>query len=836
VWPLTLLLAGLGLALTLGPVADLPQPEVGLSLPWWAFVLIVAAVEFPLIHLHVRSEAHSVTLGELALCIGLFLVPPPTLVLGAVLGAVLAKSRQVPVKLAFNTAMSLLQAATAAVVFHAVADLADPFGARSVAAAFLAMAVVGALGVVAVSGAIALAQGMSRLRPLIGAAVIAGPVNVANAGLGIVATYLITQAPALVLALAGPLTVLFLVYRAFVVEHQEHGRLRVVYTATRAVLEADEIGGAIDAVLHQAREVFRAEVAQIVLHSDEPGGNVVVTTLGASDASASQSVASLERSVFADVVLTGHAAMLDAAQASALGGLIGDGAPQVREVIVAPLTGERRVMGAIAVANRLGVAGGFDGSDLVLLETLAGHAGVAIGNGRLERTLDELRDLQDELARRATHDALTGLANRAHFAATLDAALDGGAGPVGLIYVDLDDFKNVNDTHGHAAGDRVLREIAERLRADLREQDMAGRLGGDEFAVLLTGVTGVEQLTSLAERLQRRLERPVPWGDVVLEAGVSLGVALASGDVDAEALLSDGDTAMYYAKRAGKGRSALYDVAMRDAHTTRSDLIAALSQAVERGELVLHYQPIVSVGDGRVVAVEALVRWERPGWGILAPAAFVPLAEEAGLVTKIGHWVVREACGQVARWNLSGVGHGELRVAVNVSPEQLDDEDFDARILEAVHASGLPAELLNLEIGESALTPAADQRRARLGALRARGVRVALDNFGTGSSTLATLGDAPVDAVKIPGRFVGTDHDPDRPCLAGALVAVGRALGLPAVAEMIETPAQLAVLERLGCGFAQGHAVAAAMPAAELELWILAGGMRPRVGRAGLAR
>lgn len=832
VWPLTIVMAAVGLAFTLLGVVGLEQPNVGLTLPLAAFVLIVAAIEFPLIHLHFRSEAHSVTLGELALCIGLFLVSPLTLVLGAVIGAAIAKCRQVPVKLAFNVSMSFLQAAVAVTLFHALADPAEPFGTRSVLAAFVAMAVIGGLGVAAVSAAIGLAQGHVRVRPLVTAAVIAIPVNVANAGLGLIASYLITQAPQLVLALVGPIAVLFIVYRAFVVEHQQHQRLQVVYETTRAILEAPEIGTAVDAVLRQAREVFRCEIAQLVLYADRPGDGVVVTTVGA-DGAPGVSVAApgLAGSVFAGVVDTGSAELIDAEVAVRRGGLLGTDVTQLREAIVAPLKGERRVMGAIAVANRLGAAGGFDRSDVVLLETLAGHAGVAIGNGRLERTLDELRELQGELAVRATHDALTGLANRAHFAAELEAALgspDGDA--VGLVYVDLDDFKGVNDTFGHAAGDRMLVEVALRLRNCLREPDLAGRLGGDEFAALVVGVTDVDQLSVLADRIRVSLERPIAWGEISLEPRVSLGVTLASGAVGPESLLTEGDTAMYYAKRAGKGRSAVYDVAMRDAHTTRAELLRALSGAADRGELVLHYQPVVSVADRRVVAVEALVRWDRPGGGILSPAAFVPLAEEAGLVSSIGHWVIREACGQIARWNLGGVGDGAMRVAVNVSPDQLEDADFAPRVLEAVHASGLAPGLLTLEITEDVLVRDSEGARERLVAMRERGIRVALDNFGTGTSSIARLGEYPVDVLKIPGRFVDAPAGGTRPPLAEGLVAIGRTLGLPTVAEAIETPEQVDRLERLGCPFAQGHAFAPAMPAAEFELWLLSGAGKPAAG------
>jgi diguanylate cyclase (GGDEF)-like protein len=509
------------------------------------------------------------------------------------------------------------------------------------------------------------------------------------------------------------------------------------------------------------------------------------------------------------------------------GGMIGVEQAIVRDTIVAPLEGERRIVGAIAVANRFGETA-FDASDLLLLETLAGHAGVAIGNGRLERTLDELKELQSELAQRATHDALTGLANSAHFAACLQDALDEASGAdVGLIYVDLDDFKSVNDRFGHAAGDRTLQELGTRLRSSLRTHDVAGRLGGDEFAVLLQGVTDVEQLSRLADRIRASLERPIAWGDGALEPRVSLGITLATGETTAEALLSDGDTAMYHAKRAGKGRAAVYDAAMRDESDSQAALIRGIAAAVESEELVLHYQPIVSIADRRVVDVEALVRWDRPGWGLMPPSAFIPLAEEVGLSSQIGRWVMKEASGRVAGWNAAGLGGGRLGLSVNVSPAQLADPEFAEMVQRTVTASGLPLDSVTLEITERVLTDDSDLEHAHLVALRARGVKVAIDDFGTGVSSLAELGTYPVDVLKIPGAFVASEEWGDRPGFADALVTIGRTLDIPTVAETIETAGQVRRLERLGCEFGQGHAFAPAMSAEEFVTWMRAGGVRP---------
>jgi diguanylate cyclase (GGDEF)-like protein len=826
VWPLTLLLAisGAALATFAMPATRL---DIGLSLPWWAFALIVAAFEAPQIFLHIKSEAHSFSLGELALAIGLFLVPPDQFLIGAIIGVTLAKLRLPPVKLAFNVAMWVFQVAAILPLFYSIVDPSDPFGPHGVIAAIVSMLVLGVIGVVAVSGAISLASGRIRTRPLVTSAAIAIPVNVANTGLGLIASYLVVAAPQLAIALIGPVLVFFAAYRAFVVEHQRHGRLKVVYQTTRAVLEAPEVAAAIDAVLVQTREVFRAEIAQIVLFPDRAGDPIPVSTLAGDGSVRTTHTQTLVGTVFSEVAATRRADRIDSAQLAIRGGIIDVDATTIRDVIIAPLEGERRLVGAIVIANRLGDTGGFDASDLVLLETLAGHAGVAIGNGRLERALDELRDLQAELAKRATTDPLTGLANRGHFATCLTEALANRSGPsqVGLIYVDLDDFKGVNDRHGHAAGDHLLQELASRLRSCLREGDVPGRLGGDELAVLIRRVDGDEQLARLVDRIQSALERPVAWAGGILDPKVSMGVTLAAEESTADTLLADGDTAMYYAKRAGKGQSAMYDPSMRSAQVSREALTQAIAAAPGAGELVLNYQPIIRLVDDRLVGVEALVRWNRPGVGLVPPSEFIPAAEQAGIIGAIGQWVIREACSQVARWALGGLVDPDLGVSVNISTGQLDDSDFASRVLEALHASGLEPSALTLEVTEHALADRSGDARGHLITLRERGIRVALDNFGTGVSSLGRLAEQPVDLLKLPSAFLDVG-DGGRSGFIEALVAMGRSLGIPAIVDGVENAQDAERIGALGADFGQGFHFGKVMSSAEFEAWILTSGQR----------
>ena len=324
VWWLTLAMLGAGLGISHFLVDNGATPVVPITLSWWVFALIVAVIEFPLIHLYIRSEAHSFTLGELGLCLGLFLVPPEHFIIGAVVGATIAKFRLPPLKLAFNAALWVLQASVAVAVFQRIANLDDPFGGWGVVATFGSMSLVGIIGVVAVFAAITLVQGRLRGGPLAHAATIAAPVTVANTGLGLIAAYLLTQAPQLVFALFGPVAVLFLAYRAFIVEHQQHERLRVVYRATRSILEAPELSLAITSLLGQAREVFRADIAQIVLYPERDDEPILVSTAGPGDhLAAVRSVASLDGSVFAGVALTRRSERLDSKEMAYRGGMIG---------------------------------------------------------------------------------------------------------------------------------------------------------------------------------------------------------------------------------------------------------------------------------------------------------------------------------------------------------------------------------------------------------------------------------------------------------------------------------------------------------------------------------
>ncbi len=457
-----------------------------------------------------------------------------------------------------------------------------------------------------------------------------------------------------------------------------------------------------------------------------------------------------------------------------------------------------------------------------------------------------LATLRAELTHQAYHDALTGLANRAQFRDRVGRALAaavaaGNPGRVAVLVLDLDGFKTVNDSLGHAAGDRLLVEVGSRLRNATRGSDTVARLGGDEFAVLLERVRDDGDATIVAERIIAALGAPVPLeGATVGHAfvGASVGVArraalaeVAGGEVaDVDALLRDADVAMYRAKGRGKGRYAVFDPSMHAAAVARLTLEGELRAALDDGlrdggpeggasggvrigrasGLRLLYQPVVDVDTGRPTGVEALVRWRHPAHGLLTPAAFLDVAEETGLVVPLGRWVMGEACRQGARWQAAqceaGVAEGALLgMAVNVSSRQLQDPAFVADVAGALHASGLARGTLTLELAERTVMARPDEVRVRLQELRALGVRIAVDDFGVGYSALGYLREFPVDTLKIHKSFVdGIARGGSDAALARTIVALGDALELRCVAEGVETAEQRAVLQALGCPLAQG--------------------------------
>ncbi len=430
---------------------------------------------------------------------------------------------------------------------------------------------------------------------------------------------------------------------------------------------------------------------------------------------------------------------------------------------------------------------------------------------RLVGTLEQAQAAEERLRWEATHDALTSLPNGTLLKKRLSRAIEQAKSNPGytfaVLFLDLDRFKNVNDSLGHSIGDLLLKEIAHRLRTNVQREDMVARLGGDEFVLLLEDVGESENVAEVAQRLQSVLRTPFKLYGHELFTTASIGVVLGSPAYDEpEELLRDADTAMYHAKESGKARHAVFSTAMRTRAISLLRLETDLRRAVEQGEFAVYYQPVVWVASGRVSGFEALLRWQHPERGLVAPGNFIPLAEETGLIFPIGLFVLREACRQAALWRYRFPDHRPLTMSVNVSVAQLAHPNLANLVAETLEETGLDGRDLALEITESTIMRNEEVASVAFSRLKQLGVRIYVDDFGTGHSSLASLHRYPVDTLKIDRSFVGRmGAEGQRADVVHTIATLAHQLGMGIVAEGVGTLEQLERLREMGCDSAQGY-------------------------------
>ncbi|MHB8340820.1 MAG: putative bifunctional diguanylate cyclase/phosphodiesterase [Mycobacteriales bacterium] len=507
----------------------------------------------------------------------------------------------------------------------------------------------------------------------------------------------------------------------------------------------------------------------------------------------------------------------------------------IRSSMATPVRQGDVTIGSLTVATRR-PGRSYTASEQEVLEAFAEHASLAITDAR---TVDALHAAVQTATHQALHDTLTGLPNRALFidrVRQVSAEARRRHEPLAVLFLDLDNFKLVNDSLGHSSGDALLQVVAGRCVACVRESDTVARLGGDEFALLLEGASQRE-----AERVARRilaaLAEPLPLVSRVISTA-SIGVVCVTAPTEsAEDLIRDADVAMYRAKADGKGTYVLFEPRMRDDVQARTQLEHDLHGALDSGQLVVHYQPVVELATSTTVGVEALIRWQHPQRGLVGPTDFVPVAEDTGLIGPIGAWVLREACRQAVRWRVdTGL---RLAVGVNVSPRQLGHPGFARLVRQTLAETGFPAAALTLEITENVLVQNMSAAATELAELKGLGVQLAVDDFGTGYSSLGYLASLPLDTVKVDRLFVAQlDAGGTTRPLAPAILGLAESLGLLVIAEGIETDEQLRRLVELGCRYGQGFRYSPALPPAELVEF--AGRCRPALvpapRRAGLER
>jgi diguanylate cyclase (GGDEF)-like protein len=810
IWALSAVLAAGAVAL-LGSGAVTAQPIVGsMQVSIWILLAAFAAAERCVVHVHFRRSAHSMSLGEIPLVFGLVFASGHDVILAGAIGRllVLALHRRLPpIRLAFNFGQFLLGNCIAVIVFHAVAGSATQIDPTVWVAAALATGATSLAAVLLISAAVSLSDG--RLSPTQIAASLRADLAVAavNTSIGLCAATVVYNDWRAAILMAVPVVGMYLTFQAYADERQRHGRLEFLYEAARALSRTPEIGSALEELLGQALDAFRAEVAEIIFLS--PDGNDALRTTVRATGSGSV-LEGLEPTIVAELrALIGGQELGAFATREIVAGPLADYLEQrgLGRGMFAVLAGERNCMGAMMIGNPSGRVDRFSSDDVKLFETLANNTSVALENDRLGHTVWRMKELQRELEHQASHDPLTDLANRLLFADRVSEALARDPERVSVIFIDINDFKTINDTLGHAAGDELLIAISRRLRDCVRPSDTLARLGGDEFAIMLERTSSQEEAIQVAERINRRLAERFSIGgqniSVRASAGIATGAVGAGGVVSPEELIRNADVAMYRAKQASKRGWELFESGMEVPVIKRHGLKQRLREAVREDSFDVHYQPIVELDSGRITACEALVRWLDGPRGCVNPASFIPMAEEMGMIVPMGRSILERACREAQRWPThDGVAPS---VHVNLSPVELRDPHFLSGVAGALDRTGLRPDRLVLEITEGVVLRDPEKSIAILHELRGLGIQLALDDFGTGYSSLSHLRSLPIDWLKIGKPFVDAVDDGglDRPFVR-MILELAADLNLGVVAEGIEHTGQLGALRHLGCGYGQG--------------------------------
>jgi diguanylate cyclase (GGDEF)-like protein len=808
---LTVVLVAAALVLLTMVVAPLHGLAAPRQIPWWVLIPLFCAAEVFVVHIQFRRDAQSFSLSELPLVVGFFFAPPLVVVLSMVAGTALALSihrRQSPLKLAFNLANFTVANSVAAVLFVSLVNRNDPLSTISFLGVLVAILAAGVLQSMVILTAISFSEGRVDRAGIASTFGFAQAATVVNTCLALLGVRLVWMNPSEIWLLAVPTVGVFIAYRFYVAEREKRDQVDFLYQSSKQLQRTEAVDEAVAALLTKSCEVFRAERAEITFLPTRERDAVVRTTVDKEQVSEFMAPVTLDEVElqFISRLLLDSPLLLSAHGKT-------DGDPGgflerrgLRDAMAVVLRGENNMVGTMLIANRLGEVTGFDHEDLRLLEMLANQTGVILERGRLQHSLSQLTVLQEQLRHEASHDPLTGMANRLLFGSRVDQALAQTGQHVGVLFIDIDDFKTVNDSLGHAAGDELLRSIADRIGWCLRPGDIAARLGGDEFAVLLIGIDEPATAMRIAERVIEALREPfiIAGEEVLTHASIGIATAVDTG-CDGQELLQNADLALYTAKSSGKSRWELFEPAMYAAVQRRHRMKADLYHAVESVEFELVYQPIVRVADSSIVAAEALIRWRHPTRGTVLPDDFISLVEETGLMTQLGAWVLRSACEEARDWKTFD-GVDPVAVSVNVAVRQLREPDFVDSVRTVLQETGLDPARLILEVTEADIVHDTDSIIGCLNALRELGLRIALDDFGTGHSSLSRLRDFPVDLLKIDRSFTASLCGPTTSIgFAHSVFNFGVGLGLSVIAEGVETVECLQELQELGCELAQGY-------------------------------
>jgi diguanylate cyclase (GGDEF)-like protein len=806
VWHLTAVMALVAAALAApamvsDPSALSPSPLLWVLLPSFALAEVVV------IHLPAQRSSHSHTLREIPAIVGLTFLAPQQYVLAYVIGgglALLLWSRLKGLKLAFNVAMFALEATVGALVYHLLLGGADPISPHAWLAALAAVLVTDLVSAAAVTAAISLTEGGFDdhvLREALRSGVVAAVVNACVALL--VVTLLVVRPSALPL-LGVVVVLLVLGYRLYISLAREHAQMRLLYRFVGSTGRSAELGEVVSAVLSESAHLLHASHSRLVTlpSGDSPGRS---WTWAEGALSADVAGAADPRRRWWEGALRGEPVLLTAQE----GGMRRIDLALPRDGVAVPLVNEGEVGGVLMVFDRSFTEETFSTTDQGVLETMAAHASVALDKAR---AVERLHVVAEERAHDALHDQLTAMPNRRALLGAIEDAMSEGRRGVVLL-LDLDDFKDVNDTLGHTAGDQLLMVTGRRLAEEA--SGMVARLGGDEFAVLLTD-TDVTTAHGLALRLQSVVHQPVPLGDAEIVTTTSVGVATLDGCTTAEEVLGCADIALYAAKGARTGIEE-YRAADRDATARRLTLAADLPAALREGALELWYQPQAMARTGQITGFEALLRWTHPRFGPVPPPEVVAVAQRTGLMPALTSYVLDHALHDRRSWWLAG---HDLDVSVNITPRDLSDESLVSRVDAILTETGTPPGVLVLELTESDALGDPERSVSVLNELASRGVRLSVDDFGTGYSSLAYLDQLPVHEVKIDQSFVFRLEKAEDATIVRATVALAHDLGLRVVAEGVESDLTRTLVTGLGCDLFQGYGLARPMPGREVLGWL----------------
>lgn len=810
---LSCLLLFFGPAAGLGPVRSLAsQPAIAVMLVALSAAAVLAPVSF-----HHRGHTTLFSLSEVPLLLGLVFAAPAVLVVSRLLGEALvlgAVRRQSPLKLSFNAATAAASAAIAATIYRGFPGTHQAVGPAGWAVGAAALAAAALVAQAAVSVVIRLhGQG----RPLSTGFDFLRFVLLLSASIGL--AFVVLDAAwwntwaVLPLVIVGGLIVF--AYRGYLKLTQRFGALEQLYHFSRSLgsPHLDPVGTAW-AILERVQSVMRARRAELVLVDTWPEARSLA--LDGEVRFHVQRITLSEASCVSEAISFGRPSLRQ--RAADRTSSLEDVDPvlgQFRDALIVPLLSGDQPIGALVALDRQEELDPFDDDDLRLFEALAAHASTTMERARL---VEELRLEADSKSYQATHDSLTGLPNRALFLERASAAL-AETGRAAVALLDLDRFKEVNDTLGHSTGDRLVCEVAECLVRAARGRATVARIGGDEFALIVPDIIGPEEAIGIVRDLEDALSKPMDLDGITLAVRASAGVSLAPEHGDSIALLLQrADIAMYLAKERRSGIE-LYSPAQDQNMERKLVLGGQLAQALRQGhELYIMYQPIAGLASGKLLRFEALARWDHPELGQVPTDEFIAIAEQMGLIGEITEFVLTEACAQAAEWRDAGVTAG---LAVNLSGRDLSDHSLVEKVAVRLAANNLPASSLTLEVTETEVMADIGEASGVLAELGKMGVRIAVDDFGTGYSSLAYLHRLPLNELKIDRSFVGNvAYDESNAIIVRSSIAMAHSLGLSVVAEGAEDELTCSVLADAGCDAVQGYYFSRPLSASSLRPWL----------------